>query len=115
VTDTDAVTAAVDHVFAAHNRVDLLVNSAGLHNGGTSVPLDQAQAVRDTKLLGYLNLRKALEGRLPRRWYNIGSLLAVLGWPGEADYCAANDLLNVAASWQRAFGAAEETTLALPL
>jgi NAD(P)-dependent dehydrogenase (short-subunit alcohol dehydrogenase family)/3-oxoacyl-(acyl-carrier-protein) synthase len=115
VTDPEDVIAAVDQVFAVHNRVDLLINAAGLHNGGTTVPVERARAVRDTKLLGYLNLRKAFEGRPPDRWYNIGSLLSILGWPGEADYCAANDLLNVAASWQRAFGGTQETTLALPL
>jgi NAD(P)-dependent dehydrogenase (short-subunit alcohol dehydrogenase family)/3-oxoacyl-(acyl-carrier-protein) synthase len=115
ITDAEDVAHAVEQIFMVHDRVDLLINSAGLHNGGTNVPLERAQAVRDTKLLGYLNLCRAFEGRRPERWYNIGSLLSVLGWPGEADYCSANDLLNVAATWQRAFGGAQETTLALPL
>jgi NAD(P)-dependent dehydrogenase (short-subunit alcohol dehydrogenase family)/3-oxoacyl-(acyl-carrier-protein) synthase len=115
VTDQDAVTAAIDRVYAEQGHVDLLINAAGVHNGGTNVPLAQARQVRDTKLLGYLNLRKAFAGRPPERWYNIGSMLSVLGWPGEADYCAANDLLNVAAGWQRVFGDTVETTLALPL
>ncbi|MEV4312102.1 SDR family oxidoreductase [Actinocrispum sp. NPDC049592] len=114
VTDEQDVTHVVDQILMVHDRVDLLINAAGLHNGGANVPLDRAQQVRDTKLLGYLNLCKAFDGRRPDRWYNIGSLLSVLGWPGEADYCAANDLLLAAASWQRARGVAE-TTLALPL
>ncbi|WP_086826230.1 SDR family oxidoreductase [Allokutzneria sp. NRRL B-24872] len=114
VTDAEAVTAAVGQLPA---RVDLLINAAGLHNGGgvRSVSLERARAVRDTKLLGYLNLRRAFAGREPARWINFGSLLAVLGWPGEADYCSGNDILNAAASWQRNFGGTHETTLSWAL
>ncbi|MFB9908783.1 SDR family oxidoreductase [Allokutzneria oryzae] len=117
VTQEAAVLAAIDQVHAAHDRVDLLINAAGLHNGGVvrSVPLDRARAVRDTKLLGYLNLRRAFAGREPVRWFNFGSLLAVLGWPGEADYCSGNDVLNAAASWQRHFAGTTETTLSWAL
>ncbi|GAA4015009.1 hypothetical protein GCM10022247_42400 [Allokutzneria multivorans] len=114
VTDAAAVTTAVEQLPA---RVDLLINAAGLHNGGgvRSVSLERARAVRDTKLLGYLNLRRAFAGREPSRWINFGSLLAVLGWPGEADYCSGNDVLNAAASWQRRFGGTHETTLSWAL
>ncbi|MCP3805266.1 SDR family oxidoreductase [Allokutzneria sp. A3M-2-11 16] len=114
ITDSAAVMAAIDQV---PPRVDLLINAAGLHNGGEvrSVPLERARAVRDTKLLGYLNLRRAFAGREPARWVNFGSLLAVLGWPGEADYCSGNDILNAAATWQRHFGGTHETTLSWAL
>jgi NAD(P)-dependent dehydrogenase (short-subunit alcohol dehydrogenase family) len=117
VSDRAALVAAVAHVHAAHDRVDLLVNAAGLHFGGSvrATSLENARLVRDTKLLGYLNLRAAFAERPPRRWYNIGSLLAVLGWPGEAPYCSGNELLNTAAGWSRRFGPDDERTLALPL
>ena len=117
LTDPGATAAAVDQIHRAHQRVDLLINAAGIHHGGTvrSTPLHIARAVRDTKLLAYRNLAAAFAGRRPRRWYNFGSLLAVLGWPGEADYCSANDLLNAAASWQRQVTGAHETTLAWAL
>ncbi|ARF58897.1 SDR family oxidoreductase [Streptomyces gilvosporeus] len=113
ITDPDAVRAAIDQVHASHPRVDLLLNAAGLHNGGTvgRVTLDRMRRVRDTKLLGYLHLRAAFAGRAPRRWFDFGSLLAVLGWPGEADYCSGNDLLAAAARRNHRFGERNETSL----
>ncbi len=115
--DPVAVDRAADTILSAHQQVDLLLNAAGLHRGGSvrTSPLEQARAVRDTKLLAHLNLSRAFAGRRPRRWINFGSLLAVLGWPGEADYCSGNDLLNQAAAWQSAFGDGHESTLAWPL
>ncbi|WP_216216734.1 SDR family oxidoreductase [Amycolatopsis aidingensis] len=117
LTDPESVRAAIDRVHAAHPRVDLLLNAAGVHRGGSvrATSLEQARTVRDTKLLGYLNLVGAFAGRRPHRWVNFGSLLAVLGWPGEADYCSGNDLLGLAAPWQSRFGAGHETTLAWAL
>ncbi|MFD8493102.1 SDR family oxidoreductase [Amycolatopsis sp. NPDC059657] len=99
LTDAGAVKAAIDHIHDWHDRVDLLINAAGVHHGGTvrATPLADARRVRDTKLLAYRNLRAAFDGRAPGIWHNFGSLLAVLGWQGEADYCSGNDFLNAAA------------------
>ncbi|MEQ0565507.1 SDR family oxidoreductase [Amycolatopsis sp. NEAU-NG30] len=117
LTDPAAVAAAIDHVHRRHERVDLLINAAGVHQGGTvrATPLPQARRVRDTKVLAYLNLRAAFAGRPPRLWQNFGSLLAVLGWPGEAAYCAGNDLLTAAAAWRHAPAGEAETTIAWAL
>ena len=117
LTDPSAVRAVIDRVHARHPRVDLLINAAGVHQGGTirAEALPRARQVRDTKLLTYLNLRAAFAGRKPRRWQNFGSLLAVLGWPGEADYCSGNDLLDAAAAWTHASAADRETTIAWAL
>lgn len=117
LTDLRQTRAAVDRVLAEHDRVDLLINAAGRHSGGrvASTSLDTARAVRDTKVLAYLNLRAAFEDRRPVRWLNIGSLLAVLGWPGEADYCSANDVLGTAARWQTTLLDGHEATFASPL
>ncbi|WP_410625155.1 SDR family oxidoreductase [Amycolatopsis sp. cmx-8-4] len=117
LTDPAAVRAAIDRVHARHPRVDLLINAAGVHQGGTvrAEALPRARQVRDTKLLTYLNLRAAFAGRGPRLWQNFGSLLAVLGWPGEADYCSGNDLLDAAAEWTHAPAADRETTIAWAL
>ncbi|OLZ60713.1 SDR family oxidoreductase [Amycolatopsis keratiniphila] len=111
LTDEAAVQAAIDQVHEQHGSVDLLINAAGIHHGGTvrATPLANARQVRDTKLLAHRNLRRAFTGRAPRIWHNFGSLLAVLGWPGEADYCSANEFLNTAAD------ASGETTIAWAL
>jgi NAD(P)-dependent dehydrogenase (short-subunit alcohol dehydrogenase family)/3-oxoacyl-(acyl-carrier-protein) synthase len=113
LTDPAAVHSAIDRVHDRHDRVDLLINAAGIHQGGTvrASALPRARQVRDTKLLTYLNLRAAFKGRAPKLWQNFGSLLAVLGWPGEADYCSGNDVLNAAAGW----AAGAETTIAWAL
>ncbi|MEC3974513.1 SDR family oxidoreductase [Amycolatopsis sp. H20-H5] len=117
LTDPDAVTSAIERIHARHERVDLLINAAGLHHGGTvrATSLQVARQVRDTKLLSYLNLRAAFASRPPRLWHNFGSLLAVLGWPGEAAYCSANDFLNAAGAWRHSPGGEAETTLAWAL
>ncbi|MBB5957178.1 NAD(P)-dependent dehydrogenase (short-subunit alcohol dehydrogenase family)/3-oxoacyl-(acyl-carrier-protein) synthase [Saccharothrix tamanrassetensis] len=117
LTDPEQTRAAVGRVLAAHPAVDLLVNAAGAHSGGlvTTTSLDTMRTVRDTKVLTYLNLHTAFADRRPERWLNIGSLLAVLGWPGEADYCSANDVLGVAAQWQAAMRGSREATFGSPL
>ncbi|HET6707836.1 SDR family NAD(P)-dependent oxidoreductase, partial [Amycolatopsis sp.] len=117
LTDPSAVRAAIDRVHARHPRVDLVINAAGVHQGGTvrAEALPRARQVRDTKLLTYLNLRAAFAGRTPSLWQNFGSLLAVLGWPGEADYCSGNDVLDTAAGWTHAPAADRETTIAWAL
>ncbi|MBW4717307.1 SDR family oxidoreductase [Saccharothrix obliqua] len=117
LTDPAQTAAAVDRVFTTHHRVDLLVNAAGRHVGGrvATTSLDTARAVRDTKVLAYLNLCAAFAHRRPDRWLNIGSLLAVLGWPGEADYCSANEVLGLAAHWRAASPGGREATFASPL
>ncbi|MFF1613946.1 SDR family oxidoreductase [Amycolatopsis sp. NPDC058278] len=117
LTDATQTRAAVDRVFSEHPAVDLLINAAGTHSGGrvTTTSLDTMRTVRDTKVLTYLNLCVAFEDRRPARWLNIGSLLAVLGWPGEADYCSANDVVGVAARWRAALHGGSETTFASPL
>ncbi|WP_217213172.1 SDR family oxidoreductase [Streptomyces sp. AC550_RSS872] len=117
VTDPAAVQAAMDSVHRAHDRIDLLINASGVHQGGLvrTASLEGVRRVRDTKILGYLSLHRALADRPPRRWHNIGSLLAVLGWPGEADYCSGNELLNCTSRWARSFSDVAETTLAMAL
>ncbi|MBM7815140.1 SDR family oxidoreductase [Saccharothrix algeriensis] len=117
LTDPEQTRAAIGRVLAAHGEVDLLVNAAGAHHGGrlATTPPATLRRVRDTKLLAYLNLRGAFGDRGPARWLNVGSLLAVLGWAGEADYCSANDVLSAAAHWRAATGGGHEATLASPL
>ncbi|GAA3642361.1 hypothetical protein GCM10022267_31280 [Lentzea roselyniae] len=116
LTDTTAVRSAIDRIHQEQDRVDLLINAAGIHHGGTvrATPLPIARQVRDTKVLTYANLLHAFADRPPARWCNFGSLLSVLGWPGEAAYCAGNDVLLAGAAWHRRTGV-RETTIAWPL
>ncbi|MEU7737722.1 SDR family oxidoreductase [Streptomyces griseus] len=97
--DRQATGRAVDRVFAAEGRVDLLVHAA---NSSRSAPvatksLDDYRAVLGAKSDGYLNLQHAFRGRPPGTWCNFGSVGITFGMAGETDYVAANELLAAAA------------------
>jgi NAD(P)-dependent dehydrogenase (short-subunit alcohol dehydrogenase family)/3-oxoacyl-(acyl-carrier-protein) synthase len=99
VTDADAVSTVVDRVLAAGGRVDLLVNAPGRNRSALIKDKDFAEftAIRDLKLRGYRNLKRAFRGRPPRVWCNFGSLLGYFGQVGEPDYASGNDFLATAA------------------
>ncbi|WP_143230976.1 SDR family NAD(P)-dependent oxidoreductase [Actinosynnema sp. ALI-1.44] len=88
-------------VQSGHDRLDLLLNGAGLHRSGSvaTKSLDWFRRVQQVKINGYVNLRAAFASSLPRRWCNFGSLAGFSGLPGETDYAAANELLAQSARW----------------
>ncbi|WP_321858231.1 SDR family oxidoreductase [Burkholderia cenocepacia] len=113
VLDPDSVKAAIDAILAREPRVDLLVNAAGL-NRSASVrvkSLDDFVAVRDIKVRGYWNLRRAFGARQPRLWCNFGSFIGLTGQAGETDYASGNDFLNTQASYHRAALGHDEFTI----
>jgi len=113
VTRADEVQVAVDTIMRESAGIDLLIFAAGIDESQslTKKPLGSFRAVRDLKLLGHQNLRRALAGRPPRHWWNIGSLTGVFGNEGQADYAAANAWLAAAAR----FAPTPEVTLAFTL
>ncbi|KVG56943.1 SDR family oxidoreductase [Burkholderia territorii] len=113
VLDPDSVKTAIDAILARESRVDLLVNAAGL-NRSASVrvkSLDDFVAVRDIKVRGYWNLRRAFGTRQPRLWCNFGSFIGLTGQAGETDYASGNDFLNTQASYHRAALGHDEFTI----
>jgi NAD(P)-dependent dehydrogenase (short-subunit alcohol dehydrogenase family)/3-oxoacyl-(acyl-carrier-protein) synthase len=100
VTDAESVSAVVDQVLAGETRVDLLVNASGRNRSALIKDKDFAEftAIRDLKLLGYRNLKRAFRDRPPRMWCNFGSLLGYFGQVGEPDYASGNDFLATAAA-----------------
>ena len=105
VTDPAAVATALADLTVSAEPIDLLVNAAGLNRSAPLARKDfgEFRRVRDLKVLGYRNLKRALAGRPPRLWCNFGSLLGFTGQIGEADYASANDFL-AAASVHRGVG-----------
>ncbi|UED86501.1 SDR family oxidoreductase [Streptomyces profundus] len=99
VLDAEQLTAAFDRVGAAHGTIDLLIHAAGVNRAGAlaTKPLAHFREVRSVKAGGYLNLRRALRGRLPRTWCSFASLIGLTGQLGETDYAASNDFLGTAA------------------
>lgn len=101
VSDRAAVDRVVGEIVAVEPRIDLLVHAAGLNSSAMIAEKDFAEfrTIRDTKVRGYLNLKHALRDRPPVIWCNFGSLAAVTGQQGEADYTAGNDFLATTATW----------------
>ncbi|GAA0512695.1 hypothetical protein GCM10011581_03140 [Saccharopolyspora subtropica] len=99
VADAEATTTAVRKVLAEVDRVDLLINAAGRNHSALIGDKDFASftAIRDIKLRGYRNLKRAFGADQPEVWCNFGSLLGYFGQRGEADYAAGNDFLASAA------------------
>ena len=95
VTDEDAVQRLFAEVVAAHGRVDVLVNNAGL--GGTANVVDMTDAqwssVLDVTLTGTFRCtRAALQTMIPQGGGVIVNNASVVGWraqEGQAHYAAA--------------------------
>jgi len=95
VTDFASVQAAVERLMQAEQRLDVLVNCAGVVQDGW-LALQSAEDFRapiDVSLLGAFHCcRAALGGMLSRRTgaiVNVGSVAAIHASPGQAGYAAA--------------------------
>ena len=62
VTDTDTIHAAVKNVLAAQDRIDVLVNNAGIHIPGAleDMPETDLHRVMDTNFFGVINMTRAV-------------------------------------------------------
>ncbi|MEU5696180.1 SDR family oxidoreductase [Actinosynnema sp. NPDC020468] len=101
VLDPDDVARVVDAVLAEAGSVDLVLNAPGRNRSARIADKDFAEftAIRDLKLRGYRNLKRAFAASPPRLWCNFGSLLGHYGQLGEPDYASGNDFLATAASY----------------
>ncbi|SNR24660.1 SDR family oxidoreductase [Blastococcus mobilis] len=106
VRDSAQVDAAVRQVLESEDRVDLVVNAAGINRASLlrTKSLEDFRAVRDLKVEAYQNLRRAFGDRRPALWCNFSSLIGFRGQPGEVDYAAANDFLATASTYSSALG-----------
>ncbi|MEV7270267.1 beta-ketoacyl synthase N-terminal-like domain-containing protein [Streptomyces bacillaris] len=97
--DPAAVKESAQQILSASARVDLLLHTAR-YQQAARIPNKSPAAFHlglAAKVSAYGNLRAAFEQSPPRRWINFGSTLSALGFPGEGDYCAANEFLAAAA------------------
>ena len=95
VADPEGVDAAFAHVESALGPVEVLVNNAGITADGLVLRMDAEQwrRVLATNLDGAFHVtRRALPGMVRRRFgriVNVGSVAAMVGSAGQANYAAA--------------------------
>ena len=104
VTDRDALAGAVDRLRAVGGGLHGVIHAAGLPSRGL-IAVKSAQDVADVlaaKTVGTLNLDAVCGTDELDFLLLCSSLTALLGGPGQSDYCAANAFLDVFAQWRRA-------------
>jgi 3-oxoacyl-[acyl-carrier protein] reductase len=100
VTDRAACDRVVEEVIAKHQRIDVLVNNAGITKDGLIMNMedDQFDAVMNTNLKGAFYMVRAASRHMVRarkgRIINISSFSGLSGNAGQANYAAAKGALN---------------------
>jgi 3-oxoacyl-[acyl-carrier protein] reductase len=95
VADPASVRDGVEHALAAAGRMDHLVNNAGVTGDGLLMRLKREEwdRVLQTNLSGAFEVTRAVLPTMIRARYgrivNISSVVALMGNPGQANYCAA--------------------------
>jgi 3-oxoacyl-[acyl-carrier protein] reductase len=94
VANASEVQRVVDEVEAKSQRIDVLVNNAGVTRDGLVLRMDDSawQEVIDTNLKGTFLFSRAVGACMMRARYgriiNIGSVAGLVGNPGQANYAA---------------------------
>jgi 3-oxoacyl-[acyl-carrier protein] reductase len=95
VTNADSVSALVNGVLEQFGRIDILVNNAGVTADNLLLRMkeDDWDQVIDTNLKGTFNCTKAVARTMIKQHsgkiINVTSVVAMMGNPGQANYCAA--------------------------
>jgi 3-oxoacyl-(acyl-carrier-protein) synthase/NAD(P)-dependent dehydrogenase (short-subunit alcohol dehydrogenase family)/acyl-CoA thioesterase FadM len=109
ITNAWAVDGAVAGINAKFGRLDLVIHGAGIQQ---SCPFNlkalvDFRRVVSTKVDGLANLRRACQRHFPGsqiHYHLVTSTFSVLGNDGQADYGAANEMLNRTAQWRSSVG-----------
>jgi NAD(P)-dependent dehydrogenase (short-subunit alcohol dehydrogenase family) len=109
VRDSDAIQRVIKEVYAEHGRLDGLVYAAGVIEDRLLADKDPEsfRRVFETKVDGARALLSAVDDapEQPRFAVLFGSIAAVLGNRGQADYAAANDALeSIGSAWSTRTG-----------
>ncbi len=111
VTDTAAINAAFDELEAKHGRVRVLIANAGITRDGLLMRMsdEDFEAVIDVNLTGtFRTVRRAVNSMMREKYGRIvliGSVVGLLGNPGQVNYSASKSaLVGMARSITREVG-----------
>ena len=111
VTQRDEVDALVAAVLAAHGRIDVLVNNAGITKDARLVKmsLEQFDAVIDVNLRGVFHLSQAVAPHMVERGagviLNASSVVGLYGNYGQTNYAASKfGVIGFTKTWSRELG-----------
>jgi 3-oxoacyl-[acyl-carrier protein] reductase len=120
IANSDSVAQAFDAAVAAHGRVDVLVNNAGLTRDGLFVRMsdEQWREVIDTNLGGAFRCCRAVVRPMMKARYgrivNVSSVVGLMGNAGQANYSASKaGLLGLTKSLARELAARNVTVNAV--
>jgi acyl transferase domain-containing protein/NAD(P)H-dependent flavin oxidoreductase YrpB (nitropropane dioxygenase family)/NADP-dependent 3-hydroxy acid dehydrogenase YdfG len=99
VRDAPAIRATVERVYASHGRLDGIIHGAGVVEDRLLADKEPAsfERVLRTKVDGALNLLRAVRPDALRFLAFFASVAGTFGNAGQADYAAANEILNAIA------------------
>ena len=92
VSDVQQTTEVVDKILKRYGKIDCIIHGAGILRDSFMEfmnPEDFSQVI-DVKLLGFWNLLLEASGHGLRMVVGLSSIAAVLGNPGQVNYCAAS-------------------------
>jgi 3-oxoacyl-[acyl-carrier protein] reductase len=111
VTDRAQVDAAVARVLAAHGRIDVLVNNAGITKDARLLKMSEAQfdAVIDVNLRGVFHCAQAVAPHMVERGsgviLNASSVVGLYGNFGQTNYAASKfGVIGFTKTWARELG-----------
>jgi NAD(P)-dependent dehydrogenase (short-subunit alcohol dehydrogenase family) len=94
LTDTDSIRLAVKSIIGKEGRIDVLINNAGMHTGGSieTSPFENIKLQMDTNFLGMVNLTREVLPLMRRQGggtiINFSSIGGLMGLPFQAFYSA---------------------------
>lgn len=96
VRDENAMNTLIASVYRRHGNIDAVIHGAGIVDDKLIADKTQTSfdKVFDTKADGAFLLQKHLRGETLGLFVQFGSVSGRFGNPGQADYAAANELLN---------------------
>ncbi|NLA49198.1 MAG: SDR family oxidoreductase [Bacteroidales bacterium] len=94
LTDEHSIKEAVESVLKAENRIDVLINNAGMHSGGAieMYPVDLVRLHIETNIMGTVSLTRKVLPQMRKQGggmiINISSIGGLMGLPFQGYYSA---------------------------